>query len=99
MVTLVKVPRFLALMKNYASKPTITKWMKNDGEAAKAHEPLLVVESTKATLEIEAPEDGLFFPLKKLMDRVKIGDTVGVMAGSKEEYDDYRANLAKGQAS
>jgi pyruvate/2-oxoglutarate dehydrogenase complex dihydrolipoamide acyltransferase (E2) component len=99
MVTLVKVPQFLALTKNYASKPTISKLMKGGGEAAKAHETLLVVETTKATLEIEAPEDGLFFPLKKLMDRVQIGDTVGVIAGSKEEFEDYKSSLSTEHAS
>jgi pyruvate/2-oxoglutarate dehydrogenase complex dihydrolipoamide acyltransferase (E2) component len=99
MVTLIKVPEFLAMKKNYASKPTISKWMKADGEEAMAHETLLVVETTKATLEIEAPENGLVFSMKKVLDRVQIGDTVGVIAGSKEEFENYKASLANEQAN
>jgi pyruvate/2-oxoglutarate dehydrogenase complex dihydrolipoamide acyltransferase (E2) component len=87
----------MALIKNYASKPIIAKWMKADGEPAKAHETLLVVETTKTSLEIEAPEDGLFFPLKNVLDRVKIGDTVGVIAGSREEFESYKVSLTDSQ--
>ncbi len=58
MVTLVNVPRYIALLKNYGSKPTLTKWLKNDGEVVEQGQPLVVVETTKTSLEIEAPASG-----------------------------------------
>jgi hypothetical protein len=32
MVTLVNIPRYIALLKNYSSKPVLTKWLKSDGD-------------------------------------------------------------------
>ena len=46
MVTLVNVPRYVALMKNYSSKPMLTKWLGKDGEPVEEGQPLVVVETT-----------------------------------------------------
>jgi pyruvate/2-oxoglutarate dehydrogenase complex dihydrolipoamide acyltransferase (E2) component len=93
MVTLVNVPRYVALLKNYASKPMVTKWLKNDGEAVEEGQPLVVVETTKASLEIEAAASGQIFILKKIGERVKIGDTLGMIAASQTEFEEFRARI------
>lgn len=93
MVTLVNVPRYIALLKNYASKPTLTKWLGKDGETVKEGHPLVVVETTKATLEIEAMASGILFAFRKVGEKVSIGDTLGVIADSKAEMEAFQTLL------
>jgi pyruvate/2-oxoglutarate dehydrogenase complex dihydrolipoamide acyltransferase (E2) component len=93
MVTLVNVPRYIALLKNYASKPTLTKWLGKDGEPVQEGNPLVVVETTKASLEIEATASGILFVFRKVGDKVGIGDTLGVIADSKTEMEAFQTLL------
>jgi 2-oxoglutarate dehydrogenase E2 component (dihydrolipoamide succinyltransferase) len=93
MVTLVNVPRYIALMKNYGSPPMLTKWMGKDGEAVEDGQPLVVVETSKATLEIEAAASGILFILRNVGDTVKIGDTLGMIANSKGEVEAFNIQL------
>jgi pyruvate/2-oxoglutarate dehydrogenase complex dihydrolipoamide acyltransferase (E2) component len=85
MVTLVNLPRYIALLKNYSSKPMLTHWLKNDGEPVEEGEGIVVVETNKATLEIPANASGILFNLRKVGETVKIGDTLGMIATNKEE--------------
>lgn len=94
MVTLINVPRYIALMKNYSSKPMLTKWLGTDGEPVEEGQPLAVVETTKASLEIEAAASGILFTLRSIGDRVNIGDTLGMIAKSRAEMEAFRALLA-----
>ncbi len=93
MVTLVNVPRYIALMKNYGSPPLLTKWMGKDGEAVEEGQPLVVVETSKATLEIEAMVSGILFILRNVGDSVKIGDTLGIIADAKGEIEALNTQL------
>jgi 2-oxoglutarate dehydrogenase E2 component (dihydrolipoamide succinyltransferase) len=57
------------------TEATIGKWFKKPGDAVKADEPLVELETDKVTLEVNAPASGI------LGDHVaKAGDTVGVNA-------------------
>ncbi len=56
---------------------TVGQWLKQDGEAVKAGEPVLEVESEKATLEIIAENDGALKILKQQGETVAIGEVVG----------------------
>lgn len=87
MATLIIVPRYIALMKNYSSKPRLTKWLKGHGQSVEAHEPLVVVETTKASLEIESPATGLVVALRSVQDVANIGDTIGMIAEDQTEFD------------
>jgi hypothetical protein len=87
MATLIIVPRYIALMKNYSSKPRLTKWLKGHGQHVEIHEPLVVVETTKASLEIESPATGLVVALRAIQDKVNIGDTLGMIAVDQAEFD------------
>jgi pyruvate/2-oxoglutarate dehydrogenase complex dihydrolipoamide acyltransferase (E2) component len=93
MVTLVNVPNYLALKKNYGSPPLLTKWMGKDGQAVEEGHPLVVVETSKATLEIESMASGLLFILRNVGDTVKIGDTLGMIANTKEEIEAFQMQL------
>jgi 2-oxoglutarate dehydrogenase E2 component (dihydrolipoamide succinyltransferase) len=57
------------------SEATIGKWFKKPGDAVKADEPLLELETDKVTLEVNAPSAGV---LAEIL--AKDGDTVGVGA-------------------
>ncbi len=57
------------------SEATIGKWFKKAGDAVKADEPLLELETDKVTLEVNAPSAGV---LAEIL--AKDGETVGVGA-------------------
>ena len=41
------------------SEATVAQWLKKEGEAVKADEPIVELETDKVTLEVNAPEDGV----------------------------------------
>ena len=71
MATEIRVPT----LGESVSEATIGKWFKKVGEAVKADEPLLELETDKVTLEVNAPAAGV---LSEIV--AKDGDTVGVGA-------------------
>ena len=71
MATEIRVPT----LGESVSEATIGKWFKKVGEAVKADEPLLELETDKVTLEVNAPASGV---LSEIV--AKDGDTVGVGA-------------------
>jgi pyruvate/2-oxoglutarate dehydrogenase complex dihydrolipoamide acyltransferase (E2) component len=93
MVTLVQVPRYVALLKNYGSKPTLTNWLKKDGDPVEEGQTLVVIETTKTSLEIQAMASGLVFIMRKAGEKVKIGDTLAVIAKNKVELKEFKAQL------
>jgi 2-oxoglutarate dehydrogenase E2 component (dihydrolipoamide succinyltransferase) len=56
---------------------TIARWLKNDGDAVRAEEPLLELETDKATTEIAAPADGTLHIDVPEGTTVAIGAVVG----------------------
>jgi pyruvate/2-oxoglutarate dehydrogenase complex dihydrolipoamide acyltransferase (E2) component len=80
MLTIVQVPRYVALLKNYASKPRITRWFADDGGTIEAGQTLLTIETSKTSLEIEASVSGQVFILRPINARVKIGDILALIA-------------------
>ena len=41
------------------SEATVAQWLKKEGEAVKADEPIVELETDKVTLEVPAPADGV----------------------------------------
>lgn len=64
------------------SEATVAQWLKKEGEAVKADEPIVELETDKVTLEVNAPSDGV---ITKVI--VGEGDTVevGSLLGELEE--------------
>src|SRR5262249_9662372 len=56
---------------------TISRWLKKDGEAVRADEPVLEVETEKATTEISAPQAGTFRIAAPEGQTVAVGAVVG----------------------
>src|SRR6478609_9562120 len=57
------------------TEATIGKWFKKAGDAVKADEPLVELETDKVTLEVNAPSSGVLAEIT-----AKDGETVGVGA-------------------
>lgn len=71
MATEIRVPT----LGESVSEATIGKWFKKQGEAVKADEPLVELETDKVTLEVNAPAAGVLGEIV-----AKEGETVGVNA-------------------
>ncbi|HEY0973060.1 MAG TPA: dihydrolipoyllysine-residue acetyltransferase [Solimonas sp.] len=70
---------------NYQGVPVI-EVLVADGDAVEAEQPLLVLESDKATMEVPAPAAGIVRDLKlKVGDKVSQGDVVCVLEGAASE--------------
>ena len=65
---------------------TVMRWLVEPGEKVQAGQPLFLVETDKATVEVEAFREGL---LRRIMveagDTVSLGSVVALMADSMEE--------------
>jgi acetyltransferase-like isoleucine patch superfamily enzyme len=69
----------------------VTEWLVADGEEVRRHQPVVVVETTKASLEIEAPGDGTLVHLYDEGAEVEPGELIALVAGSAEELEAARA--------
>lgn len=65
------------------SEATVAKWLKREGEAVKADEPLVELETDKVTLEVNAPAAGVLMKISVAPGTtVKVGTMLGeVQAG------------------
>ena len=67
----------------------ISRWLKKSGEFVEMDEPLLELETDKATLEITAEADGRLEILAGEGDTVKVGQVIGyVEPGERKETND-----------
>lgn len=74
---------------------TVVKWSIGDGEPVAKGEPVVTIETAKVTYEVEAAASGMVFALKRVKEKVKIGETLGVVAESREEFEGYKADLSQ----
>jgi len=63
----------------------LAEWLVEDGAEVKQGQPVCVVETTKATVEIEAPGAGTIVQLFEEGVEVELGKTVAYVAESAEE--------------
>jgi pimeloyl-ACP methyl ester carboxylesterase len=85
MPILVKMPKWGLMMK----AGTVTEWLRAEGDPVAAGEPLFVVETDKATNEVEAPGEGV---LRRIVagegTEVVVRGAVGVIAVAGEALSD-----------
>ena len=58
----------------------LAQWLKNDGDAVKKDEPILVIETDKVSLEVAAEADGVLHIQVQAGTTVPIGAVVGTLA-------------------
>jgi pyruvate/2-oxoglutarate dehydrogenase complex dihydrolipoamide acyltransferase (E2) component len=71
----------------------VVELKKKHGGAVQKGEIIAIIETAKVTYEIESPASGLVFYLRKVKDKVKIGDPLAVIADSREEFQAYKGRV------
>ena len=62
----------------------IGEWLKKEGEAVKKDDPVVTLESEKATVELSSPEAGTVSKmLKQKGDVAKVGEVIGYLENGK----------------
>jgi 2-oxoglutarate dehydrogenase E2 component (dihydrolipoamide succinyltransferase) len=88
MATEIRVPT----LGESVSEATIGRWFKKQGEAVKADEPLVELETDKVTLEVNAPASGVLAEiLAKDGESVGVGALLGQIASAAGGADESRA--------
>src|SRR3954469_25980701 len=63
------------------TEAVVGKWHKKVGEAVRADEPLVVLETDKVTVDVPAPAAGaLLSILRKEGEKVRVGEVLGTLA-------------------
>ena len=73
----------------------VVSWLKSEGDAIEAGEAIMVVESDKADMDVEAFEDG--FLAKILVEEgamAPVGEAVAIIAENEAEIDDVIAGFS-----
>jgi pyruvate dehydrogenase E2 component (dihydrolipoamide acetyltransferase) len=75
----------------------VVSWLKSEGEAISAGEAIMVVESDKADMDVEAFEDGF---LAKIIvgegEMAPVGEPVALIAAEESEIADVIASFSNG---
>ncbi len=72
---------------------TVVKWLKEEKENVDKGEAVVTIETAKVSYEIETPAAGMVFRLKRVKDKVKIGETLGAVTDSAQEFEEYKSSL------
>jgi pyruvate dehydrogenase E2 component (dihydrolipoamide acetyltransferase) len=76
---------------------TILKWHKNEGDTVRAGELLLEIETDKASMEVEAPADGVVRKILALAEAiVPIRQPIAILAGANESIEALLAEAGAG---
>lgn len=74
----------------------LTEWLVEDRERVEKGRVVCVVETSKASIEIEAPAAGLLGHLYEVGDEVELGEAVAVVVDGESELEEYlRGRSAK----
>jgi 2-oxoglutarate dehydrogenase E2 component (dihydrolipoamide succinyltransferase) len=81
-MTEIKVPQ----LGESVTEAIIAKWLKNEGDAVNADEPLVELETDKVTLEVNAPEAGTIISISaKEGETVEVGALLGELGEAGNE--------------
>jgi len=78
----------------------ISRWLKKEGDAIEANEPIAEVDTDKATMEVTSLDAGTL--LKILVGdgaNAKLGETIGIIGEQGEDYSALLSESANGAAS
>ena len=74
---------------------TVVKWNKREGDKVRAGEELAEVETDKATMPMEAFDDGTLAVIKvRAGEKIAVGGVLAVLAGAGESVEQVRAQHA-----
>ena len=73
----------------------IVAWLKNNGDSVKAGDPILEVETDKATMEVEAAADGYLSAVKAAEgDDVPVGDLIAMIVEAMDDVEEADAGTS-----
>lgn len=91
---------FMPALSSTMKEGKVVSWLKSEGDKIEVGEAIMVVESDKADMDVEAFEDG--YLAKILVDEgemAPVGDAVALIAFSEEEIDAVVAASGDGSAA
>jgi acetyltransferase-like isoleucine patch superfamily enzyme len=68
----------------------LSEWLVEDLQEVTSAQPVCVVETTKATVEVEAPGDGTLVQLFEEGVEVELGKTIALVAETRDELEEAR---------
>ena len=78
----------------------VVSWLKSEGDEIEAGEAIMVVESDKADMDVEAFEDGFLAKIVVEEGQVApVGQPVALIASSEDEIDSVIASFGGGGAA
>jgi len=78
----------------------IVRWLKNEGDTVKLGEPLLEIETDKATLEVEAAEAGILLQITKQEgETVEVGTVIAVVGKPGEKIQSKKIEAVQAAAA
>ena len=91
----IEVPRLAESI----SEAVLVEWLRENGAAVRADEPVATLETDKAAVEIAAPAAGRLSHSRKVGDTVLVGDVLGAIepgaAGTEARAQNLTSRLAK----
>ena len=87
-----KIPKLGLTMEN----AKLLSWGFSSGDEVKKDEIIFVIETDKVTFEVAAPGDGIIYPVAKTGESYDVDETVGYLAGSREEYENLLKDYPSG---
>ncbi|MDR3554301.1 MAG: hypothetical protein P4L55_06070 [Syntrophobacteraceae bacterium] len=90
MITPIRVPKYIAGLHTRVPKKNrkivVMTWLEADGNFVADGQAVVILDTRKAAIEMVAPASGLLFHLVEKDVNVNIGDILGVVAESAEEF-------------
>lgn len=79
---------------------TISRWLKSEGDAVQADEPIAEIETDKSTVELVSPEDGFLIKVVAAEDElVAVGAVVAYIGQAGESVDEASTSSATNAAA
>ena len=75
----------LPAMGESVTEAVLLEWLRHDGERVEADEPMCVLETEKANVELPAPVAGVLHTLKQAGETIRVGETVARIEAATEE--------------
>lgn len=70
----------------------ITEWLASEGARVEAGEVITILETEKSSYDLEASHSGILHIITEVSDdRISVGDLIGIIADSDEEYEKARS--------
>ena len=85
----VRVPKLALAM----TETQLLEWVAKEGQKIEARQVLVVLESDKATYELEAPHAGILHILTPVEKTIPVNHLIALLAENPEEYEQIKTQV------